>query len=125
MTTIAFTPASGAHCAAPTTRLRMTRRGRRVLVAAASAPAVVALAIVTVFGGSALASADSTPPAPASFETMTVMPGDTLWSIAQSLAPSADPRDVVDAIIRLNALGSTALAAGESIAIPAEYDSAK
>jgi hypothetical protein len=40
------------------------------------------------------------------------MPGDTLWSIAEAADPASDPRDVVDEIVRLNALLSGALAAG-------------
>lgn len=52
------------------------------------------------------------------------MSGESLWSIAEEVAPAADPRDVVDAIIRLNALGSGQLEAGQTLAIPAEYDAA-
>ena len=47
--------------------------------------------------------------------------GESLWSIAQEVAPSADPRDVVDAIVRLNALDGVTVSAGEQLAIPAEY----
>ncbi len=49
------------------------------------------------------------------------MPGDTLWSVAERVAPTADPRDVVDAIMRLNALSSARLDAGQQVAIPLEY----
>ena len=37
----------------------------------------------------------------------------------------SDPRDVVDAIMRLNALPSGSLDAGETIAIPLEYSAAR
>ncbi|MFM9786023.1 LysM peptidoglycan-binding domain-containing protein, partial [Streptomyces scabiei] len=57
------------------------------------------------------------------FSHVTVMPGDTLWSIAGEIAPDADPRDVVDEIIRLNALPSGAVAAGERLALPLQYSS--
>ena len=109
--------------AAPATRLRLTRRGRRVLAFLASVPAIVALSIAIISGGGALATSDSG--AGAAFEKVTVMPGDTLWSIAESVAPQADPRDVVDAIMRLNALPSGSLDAGETIAIPLEYSAAR
>ena len=53
--------------------------------------------------------------------TITVAAGDSLWSIAEEVAPTADPRDVVDAIVRLNALDGVVVAAGQRIALPAEY----
>jgi hypothetical protein len=105
---------------APRTRLRLTVRGRRVLAALAALPAVIALGLAIVSGGSALASRDAGAPV-GSFETVTVSPGDSLWSIAEEVAPGADPRDVIDAITRLNALDSVELIAGQSLAIPAEY----
>lgn len=126
MTTIDILGASPRRAvlgAAPATRLRLTRRGRRVLAFLASVPAIVALSIAIISGGGALATSDSG--AGAAFEKVTVMPGDTLWSIAESVAPQADPRDVVDAIMRLNALPSGSLDAGETIAIPLEYGAAR
>ena len=53
------------------------------------------------------------------------MGGDTLWSLAQDVAPSADPRDVVDAIARLNALDGVTITPGQRLAIPAEYTDAR
>jgi len=108
----------------PATRLRLTVRGRRVLAGIAALPAVVALAFAIVSGGGALASGEGSAPA-GTFEQVTVMPGDTLWSIAESVAPSADPRDVIDAIMRLNALPSGELAAGEKLSLPLEYTSGR
>jgi len=102
------------------TRLRLTVRGRRVLAALAALPAVVAVSIAIIGGGSALASRDAGAPAD-SFPTITVSSGESLWSIAESIAPHDDPRDVVDAIVRLNALESVLVQAGQSLAIPAEY----
>lgn len=122
MTTIDI---AGIHAvSAPSTRLRLTTRGRRVLAALASVPAVVALSIAIVSGGGALASGEQSAPA-GTFETVTVMPGDTLWSVAERVAPTADPRDVVDAIMRLNALSSARLEAGQQVAIPLEYATGK
>jgi Tfp pilus assembly protein FimV len=102
------------------TRLRLTVRGRRVLAALAAMPAVVAIGIAVISGGSALASRDGGAPA-GTFTTITVSSGESLWSIAESVAPQSDPRDVVDAIIRLNALDGVTLQAGQSLAIPVEY----
>ena len=118
MTAIGIT-ASG-HTRLPVTRLRLTPRGRRVLAAAAALPAVVALSLAIISGGSALASRDAGAPS-GSFTTVTVAYGESLWSIAEDVAPTADPRDVVDAIIRLNALDGATISAGQRLAIPAEY----
>ncbi|MCK6081873.1 LysM peptidoglycan-binding domain-containing protein [Microbacterium sp. EYE_5] len=124
MSTIAITRIDAAPSfVAPRTRLRITTRGRRVLAGLVAVPAVVALGIGILSGGGALASGE--PGASAqSFETVTVLPGDSLWTIAQDVAPSYDPRDVVDDIVRLNALSSSVVDAGQSIAIPAEYSAA-
>ncbi|MDQ1122690.1 LysM peptidoglycan-binding domain-containing protein [Microbacterium trichothecenolyticum] len=105
---------------APTTRLRITARGRRVVAFLVALPLAVALGIAAVGGGAALASGDAGAPA-GSFTEITVMSGETLWSIAEDIAPSADPRDVVAEITRLNALQGGAVSAGQRIAIPAEY----
>jgi hypothetical protein len=104
----------------PATRLRLTVRGRRVLAAAAALPAVIALGFAIIGGGAALASRDAGAPA-GSFTTVTVSTGESLWSIAEDVAPSADPRDVVDAIVRLNALDGVTIESGQRIAIPLEY----
>ncbi|GAA5025403.1 LysM peptidoglycan-binding domain-containing protein [Microbacterium fluvii] len=103
-----------------TTRLRLTARGRRVLLGLAALPAAVVLAAAVIGGGSALASHSAGAPADA-FSSITVAAGDSLWSIAERVAPDADPRDVIDDIVRLNALHGAGLTAGQSLAIPAEY----
>ncbi|GAA1739468.1 LysM peptidoglycan-binding domain-containing protein [Microbacterium paludicola] len=112
-----------ARTAAPATRLRLTRRGRRVLAAMAATPIAIALGLAIVSGGSALASREDGAPA-GTFDTVTVLPGESLWAIAEEVAPNSDPRDVVDAIISLNQLSSSAVMAGERLSIPAEYSSA-
>lgn len=102
------------------TRLRLTTRGRRIVATLAALPAVIALSLAVLSGGSALASRDSGAPAE-SFTTLTVAAGESLWSIAEQVAPGADPRDVVDAIVRLNALEGVTVSAGQQLSIPAEY----
>ena len=105
------------------TRLRLTARGRRLVAALAALPAAVALTLAVLSGGSALASRDAGAPAE-SFTTLTVTAGESLWSIAEQVAPGADPRDVVDAIVRLNGLEGVTVSAGQQLAIPAEYAAA-
>lgn len=116
MSTITFTTAPVAR---PATRLRLTARGRRVLLAVASLPLAVGIAFAAISGGTAVASA--TDVATATFETVTVMPGDTLWSIAAQLAPAEDPREVIGDISRLNLLRGSAIQIGQELAIPTQY----
>lgn len=49
--------------------------------------------------------------------SVTVQAGDTLWAIAQRLAPGQDPRPVVDALTRAN--GGSQVQAGQRVVIPA------
>ncbi|MEV7693958.1 LysM peptidoglycan-binding domain-containing protein [Microbacterium sp. NPDC089189] len=116
MSTIEFAPTP------VTTRLRITARGRRALAALVAVPLAAALGFAVLSGGSALASRDANAPA-GSFETVTVLAGQSLWSIAEDIAPALDPRDVVDDIIRLNALDGATVNAGQRLSIPASYAS--
>lgn len=118
MSTIAF-PVTAVTPARPSTRLRLTTRGRRVLLALAAVPLALGIGFAALSGGDALAANESV--ATVAFETVTVRPGDTLWSIATAIAPTADPRDVIGAITRLNMLQTGELQIGQQLAIPAEY----
>lgn len=104
----------------PTTRLRLTARGRAVLTTLAAVPAVIAIFVAILSGGAAIAAREGGAPA-GSFETVTVSAGESLWSIAQEVAPDSDPRDVVAAISVLNGLSDGLVSAGQRLAIPAEY----
>ena len=105
---------------APRTRLHLTVRGRRVLAGAIALPVAAIIGWGVLGMGQAVATSEGGAPA-GTFETVTVTPGDSLWSIAEQVAPNADPRDVVDAIRHLNALDTTALSSGDRISIPVEY----
>lgn len=113
MTTIAL--------AAPRTRLRLTARGRRFFAWLAALPLIAALAVAAVAGGGAALGSFAEGEQGQEFATVTVLSGDSLWSIAQMVAPERDPRDVVDAITHLNQLQGGMLVAGQELAIPAEY----
>ncbi len=101
-----------------TPRLRLTRRGRVVMTTLVAGP-LVALALATALNGG-IASASSEPPSH-SLEYVTVQAGQSLWGLAESIAPSSDPRDVISDIVRLNQLEDSELHPGLRIAIPAEY----
>ena len=68
----------------------------------------------TATAGTAPAEAEVVPPVAGGVEplpeTYVVQPGDTLWSIAQELRPSDDPRVLVDELASRN--GGSALEAG-------------
>jgi hypothetical protein len=97
---------------------------RRLVVLALGALAVVAMAVGLdrsgLLGtGQAPAAGDDTvelDAAPVGEAVHIVQPGDTLWTIARDLAPGADPRPVVDALVAAN--GSGPLEVGDRIALP-------
>ncbi len=96
--------------------MKLTRRGRLALVGVAF---LFMLLGFSVGNDVSLASpAPATPVIPVGAHTMVVQPGDTLWAIARSVAPKADPRVTVERIISLNKLPNAELAAGELLALP-------
>jgi hypothetical protein len=103
-------PRPGAGAAAPA-GLRLTRRGRLVVAAAVLLAALAAGALATplVRTGTAIP-----PTAPA---VVQVQPGETVWSIAERVAPQADTRAVVDAIIARNHLAGGAVHPGQRLVI--------
>ena len=101
-----------AHRAAPKpARLRLTRRGRVVLVVL---PAVLALSSAFVGVSAPFAQADTA----GARASVVVADGDTLWTIAERLAPAADPRDTVAQLERANGLSGAQVSAGARLVIP-------
>ncbi|WP_369259109.1 LysM peptidoglycan-binding domain-containing protein [Geodermatophilus amargosae] len=93
--------------------VRLTRRGRRL---------VVALVLAAGVGGAALGR-EFLAPDPglhlAGESSVVVEQGDTVWSIAGEVAgPGQDVRAVVDAIQELNDLEGSALVAGQVLRLP-------
>lgn len=101
-------------------RLRLTRRGRVVI------GVLVTMAVAALLAGAGMfAAAQAQASAEVSGEQFTYVvaePGDSLWSLATRIAPGADPRDVIDDVMRLNQLQSVDIEAGQQIAIPKAYD---
>lgn len=99
------------------TRLRLTRRGRAVFTSLAAVPLIV-WAFVMVLGAGDAAAQSSAASSATSFEYVTVDRGDSLWGIAESIAPHADPRVIIDEIIRLNGLDGAIVEPGQRLALP-------
>ncbi len=95
-------------------QLRLTRRGR-LLVTLALLAVVVAATVLLTGGASALAGTDR--PAVA-HERVTVLPGQTVWQIAERAAPGADPRETVQRILDLNGLQTAQVEAGTALLLP-------
>jgi LysM domain len=100
--------------------VRLNRRGRlaRTLV-------VLSLAIVvaSVAGGEAGANtsgdrAATNTGASARFITVTVAPGETLWSLASQLSDGGSTHALVADIVEINSLSSVDVSAGQEIRIP-------
>ena len=75
--------------------------------------AVLAVAL-TAFGMAV--AARSAPPA--TYTTVVVQPGDTLWSIAAQRYPADDVRDRVQDIEQANGLQGPQIEAGETLRLP-------
>jgi len=99
--------------------LRITRRGRAVLTLLIAVPLAIAAAVTGVGAIGAAAGTEST--SGTSFRYVTVESGESLWQVAETVAPQADPRDVIAGIVSLNNLGSSEVQAGQQLAIPAQY----
>ena len=95
--------------------ISLNRRGRlaRTLV-------VLSLAIVlgSLVSAKAGAGTEVVPAAAGSFITVTVAPGETLWSLAARVEHDGDTRSLVSQIVSVNSLASVDVAAGQKIRIP-------
>jgi len=98
-------------------RLRLTKRGRVVFTSLAAVPVVAGVMLLALNGGGATATSSSG----ADLDQVTVKAGQTLWSLAEDIAPGVDPRDVVSDILSVNQLESGSVQAGQRLMLPAEY----
>jgi hypothetical protein len=104
----------------PKAHLRLTKRGRAVFTTLAAIPVVIGAVLFALNGGGAIASQDEMV-AGVTYEYVTVEPGQSLWAIAQDIAPSSDPRDVIDDILAFNGMASAELFPGQDLALPPQY----
>ena len=91
-------------------RVRLTRRGRVVVVLAA----LLAASGLLSAGHATLASTQDAP----HDRVVVVRPGETLWEIAARSRPNEDPRPFVHEVVELNGLASAGLDAGQRLRLP-------
>lgn len=83
----------------------------------------VAFTLAVVMAGLAVSGAVAhrlagSPMEPAARRTYVVRSGDTLWSIAQRMAPGDDPRPLVQRIQEANGVDAGAIAPGYTLVVP-------
>lgn len=100
---------------APRGGVRLTRRGRLVVVALALA--VVAAVVVAFASGSAATDAAS---GPAQVRVVTVAPGDTLWALAGEAADELGTGvdEAMQRIEELNTIDRGVVYAGQQLRVP-------
>jgi hypothetical protein len=95
--------------------ITLNRRGRL-------ARTIVVLSLAIVLGSLVSAKAgtgtDSASAHAGSFVSVTVAPGETVWSLANRLAGGGDVRSLVSEIISVNSLASVDVATGQKLRIP-------
>jgi len=101
-----------------TTPVRLTGRGR--LVATGVSALVIGLLSVTLATTAQATHGKhgETGTYDRNLATVTVAPGDSLWSVAEASDPGADPRLVIERIRQLNALTGDQLRPGEVLWVP-------
>jgi len=113
-------PGSGRRASAPGP-IRLTRRGRIVVAALAVIVAAATASLVWLAVAGQAQASNQAPSRQTSGQRMmrvVVQPGQTLWSIAMRVEPTADPRAVVQQIIDANSLTGPAIQAGQVLWIP-------
>jgi hypothetical protein len=103
--------ASGVRSVDRPAPLRLTRRGRVVVLA-------FFVLLASAVGVLLATASRASNPAAESAPTVVVQPHDTLWSIAGRTVPGANPRAVVFEIRRLNGLPDFTVHPGERLIVP-------
>ena len=107
MSTTTAAPATSARSLS-----RLTRRGRLVVTLALVA---VSTGLLGLTQPQAFAFGHDAGPAT---QRITVRPGETLWAIADRVAPNADPRSTIAQLRSINHLTSSTVPAGSVLLVP-------
>jgi hypothetical protein len=104
---------------APLPPLRLTRRGKIVLIGIPLVLlAALLLSLAGFFNSPAKASDSAADLSVTPTVTVTVQPGQSLWAIAGNIDPERDARDVVADIVQLNNLTGGAVLPGQQLFVP-------
>ncbi|MEY3408090.1 MAG: hypothetical protein RL038_1151 [Actinomycetota bacterium] len=97
---------------------RLNKRGKLVVGGLLSTLLAGVFFTISAFFGGVVQAAE--PNAESyEFRTIVVAPGDSLWQIADDVAPTADPREVIDLIVAVNELDKSAhLQVGQTLLVP-------
>jgi len=109
----------------PAAPLRLTRRGR-IAVTGLSALLIGALSVglataaqATRAGAPGSGATLSGPASPGRYVTkVMVLPGQSLWALAEAYDPNADPRLVIGEIQRMNSMSGYQVKAGAVLWVP-------
>ena len=97
----------------PMSPRRRARLARTLFVISASALMLAGM----VFNQSAVAT-DETVISSNAFNYVSVMPGDTLWGLAETYSDGKSQQDWIAEVILLNNLSSATLSTGDKLALP-------
>ena len=100
---------------APQGEVRLTRRGRLVVLLVAL---VIALGVGIALGGVSMANSEAG--ASEATRVVVVNEGDTLWGIAAEVADDGGVREMVSEIRDLNSLDSSVVMLGQKLHVPAD-----
>lgn len=103
----------------PSSRMRLTRRGRIVFGGLATFAAAAVLALVASLSAPQAIASDEA--GGAEFSYVVAAPGASLWQLATELDRSMDPRDLIAEIVQLNQLQGSEVVVGQPIAVPLRY----
>lgn len=106
-----MTTASNTERFAPRSRAHAIQRRLIALV-------VFVGAIFAFIAGQGAAEASIEPAGATNLLYVTILQGESLWSIANEVAPNADPRQFVEDVMIANGLDSADVLPGQRIAIP-------
>ncbi|MGH3296328.1 MAG: LysM peptidoglycan-binding domain-containing protein [Trebonia sp.] len=96
---------------------RLTRRGR-VIVTGVSALLIGALSVGLATAAQATRAGSGSPGRYVA--KVTVLPGQSLWSLGEAYDPNADTRLIIQEIQQLNSMSGDQLQAGEILWVPRE-----
>ncbi len=94
--------------------LRLTRRGRLAITALIALPVLAASVFLATPGAQAGAEAGQA-------AVYTVLAGESMWDIAEHIAPDQDPRIVIDRLRAMNQLETTAIQPGQQLILPSGF----